>query len=104
MRVCGTYKDGAEYEHLDVVAHNGASWVATKDAPGELPGDGWQLLSAVGKRGARGEEGPQGQRGMPGPSPVAAEVDPDTGMVILTNADGTTVQIDLYPLIARVAK
>jgi hypothetical protein len=45
---------------VDVVAFNGSSWVARKDNPGKLPGPDWQLLSSVGKRGARG---PRGERG-----------------------------------------
>ena len=58
--VRGTYEPKASYTHGDIVAHNGASWIARRDDPGELPGPGWQLLAAQGKRGNAGERGLQG--------------------------------------------
>jgi hypothetical protein len=63
LHIRGTYDPDTVYNHLDVVAFNGASWVARKDCPGDLPGPHWQLLSAVGKRGPRREPGPPGTPG-----------------------------------------
>jgi len=60
----GTFDAKAVYNHLDVVAFNGASWVAKRDNPGVCPGDGWQLLAAHGSRGVRGERGPAGPAGI----------------------------------------
>jgi hypothetical protein len=57
LNVRGTWDADTIYNHLDIVAFNGSSWVARRDNPGALPGGGWQLLSSVGKRGARGERG-----------------------------------------------
>jgi hypothetical protein len=66
LTIRGTYEPGASYQALDIVALNGGSFIARRDAPGECPGDGWQLLAKQGKpgeRGARGEPGPQGPHG-----------------------------------------
>ena len=59
-----TFNETAEYHRLDVVALNGGSFIALKDAPGPCPGPGWQLLASQGKRGVAGEKG---ERGPPGP-------------------------------------
>src|SRR5262245_27891935 len=54
--VRGTFNETAEYHRLDVVALNGGSFIALKDAPGLCPGPGWQLIASQGKRGAAGEK------------------------------------------------
>jgi hypothetical protein len=64
IAVRGTFAESASYRRLDVVALNGGSFVALKDAPGPCPGPGWQLIASQGKRGAAGEKG---ERGPPGP-------------------------------------
>ena len=46
----GTFNETADYHRLDIVACNGGSFVALKDAPGPCPGSGWQLLASQGKR------------------------------------------------------
>ena len=66
MRV--TFNETAEYHRLDVVALNGGSFIALKDAPGPCPGSGWQLLASQGKRGVAGEKGERGPQGSPGSS------------------------------------
>lgn len=98
----GTWSAEADYATLDVVALNGATFVARRDAPGECPGDGWQLMSAQGKRGKEGEPGRRGEVGKAGPSLIEATVD-DQGLVRLRNADGTVVFLDLYPVLAKIA-
>jgi hypothetical protein len=64
--VRGTFNETLEYRRLDVVARNGGSFVALKDAPGACPGSGWQLLASQGKRGVAGERGERGPKGDPG--------------------------------------
>jgi hypothetical protein len=101
----GTWLEAGEYQRMDVVAMNGASFVAKRDAPGPCPGDGWQLLSSQGKRGQtgeRGERGATGPRGEPGPAVIRIDVDGE-GMLTVLNADGTTVQCDLYPVLSKLA-
>jgi hypothetical protein len=66
LNVKGTYDPSIEYHALDIVALNGGSFVARRDAPGPCPGDDWQLLASAGKRGARGERGVQGFAGPAG--------------------------------------
>jgi hypothetical protein len=73
ITVRGTFNGTADYHRLDVVALNGGSFVALKDAPGPCPGSGWQLLASQGKRGvagARGDRGERGPKGDPGLSGV----------------------------------
>src|SRR5262245_13257503 len=66
ITVRGTFNATAEYRCLDVVAFNGGSFVALKDAPGPCPGSGWQLWASQGRRGVAGEKGERGERGPKG--------------------------------------
>ena len=66
----GTFDETADYRRLEVVARNGGSFVALKDAPGPCPGSGWQLIASRGKRGIAGEKGERGPKGDPGLSGV----------------------------------
>jgi hypothetical protein len=69
VNIRSTFDANADYRRLDVVALNGGSFIALKDAPGPCPGSGWQLIASQGKRGAageKGERGPPGPRGDPG--------------------------------------
>jgi len=66
-RVRGTYSDGEQYRGLDIVAFNKGSFIAKRDNPGPIPGDGWQLLTAHGGKGEKGVQGPRGDRGPSGP-------------------------------------
>jgi hypothetical protein len=101
----GAWKGIRDYAYLDVVAHDGGSWVALQDAPGPCPGDGWQLLASRGKAGPPGARGEVGERGCPGPAapaPQSLSVD-DAGILTLTLADGSTLTADFYPLLIRAA-
>ena len=61
--VRGTFDEKATYKSFDIVAMDGASFIARKDNPGPLPGSGWQLLA---RQGSRGIAGPKGERGKDG--------------------------------------
>ena len=63
--VCGAYDPEREYRKFDLVNFNGSEWRAKRDAPGELPGEGWAIASKVGERGKRGDIGPRGEKGAP---------------------------------------
>jgi hypothetical protein len=76
FNVRGTYDPGASYNYLDVVACDGGSFVALRDGPGPCPGDGWQQLAGVGRRGQRGWRGPQGERGADAPVWSGVSFDP----------------------------
>ncbi len=96
----GLWDVGAEYRAMDVVSFNGSEWRAKRDDPGELPGDGWMLSAARGKRGAPGDPG---KSGSPGQSIVAGYVDTKNMAIILTREDGEEINIDFYDL-AQVIK
>lgn len=89
--VQGTFDPKKTYRALDVVALNGASFTARRDNPGPCPGAGWQLSAA------------QGKSGKPGPRVKSLTVD-GQGMITLTNADGSTVKCDLYPVLNKVQR
>jgi len=102
--VRGTYDQGLTYQALDVVALGGAAFVARKDGAGPCPGPDWQMIAAQGKAGKPGERGAAGTRGEagpPGPAIAGAEIS-DQGLLTLRNADGTTVECDLYPVLAKL--
>ena len=102
----GTWKAGRDYGYLDVVAHDGGSWVALQDAPGPCPGDGWQLVASRGKAGPLGPRGADGERGYPGPpgpAPQGFSVD-EAGLLTLTLSDGSALTADLYPLLIRAPR
>lgn len=62
-----TYDVNERYSRLDIVALDGATFIARRDNPGICPGDDWQLMSKQGKPGRRGEDGARGLRGEVGP-------------------------------------
>ena len=62
----GTFDATAEYQQNNLVACNGASWIALHDNPGVCPGNGWQLVASPGKRGVPGQKGDRGERGPKG--------------------------------------
>ena len=66
VTVRGTFDEAADYQRLDIVAFNGGSFIALKDAPGSCPGPGWQLFASPGKRGIAGPKGERGERGAKG--------------------------------------
>jgi hypothetical protein len=66
IAVRGTFDQSVSYRRLDVVALNGGSFIALKDAPGPCPGPGWQLIASQGRRGVAGEKGERGERGARG--------------------------------------
>lgn len=103
FRIRGTYEPAEVYEELDVVAFNGASFVARHDDPGECPGDGWQLMSVQGRRGKPGEPGPKGDKGDGQKAVLAASVD-EYGVLTIHNADGSAVQCDFYPVLSKLQR
>jgi hypothetical protein len=61
QRIRGTFDPQANYTSNDVVACNGASFIARRNDPGACPGSGWQMIAAQGKRGIAGERGTPGR-------------------------------------------
>jgi hypothetical protein len=92
--VCGAYDAREKYERLDIVALDGAAFIALRDNPGICPGDGWQLLSRQGRPGCRGEtgergaRGEKGERGEPGATLVSWQLDRQRYRVSPLMSDG----------------
>jgi hypothetical protein len=93
----GTYDPEREYRRLSIVALNGASFIAKKHAPGPCPGEDWQLMAQQGKRGGPGEV----KKADRGTRPTRMTVSED-GVLHLQMDDGSAVECDLYPLLARL--
>src|SRR5262249_25618407 len=85
--VRGAFNETAEYRHLDVVALNGGSFIALKDAPGPCPGSGWQLLASQGKRGAA--RGPRGDAGASGATIRAWKIERERYVATPIMSDGS---------------
>jgi len=110
----GTYRDGALYTYLDIVALGGSSFIARADDPGECPGDGWQLIASAGRpgkpgiKGERGEKGDagskgeRGERGLPGHAAAGFanwDIDPMHYTICAVMSDGSkTEPLRLRPL------
>ena len=59
----GAFDVYKKYAQLDVVEYEDASYIARRNNPGVCPGDGWQLVSRSGRRGATGKVGTRGRKG-----------------------------------------
>lgn len=102
FKIRDTYVEGADYRELDVVVLDGGSFAAKRDDPGPCPGDGWKMIARQGKPGRPGDPG---KKGDPGPVVTASlrggSID-DGGILTLLNADGTEVEVDLYPVLSKI--
>jgi hypothetical protein len=92
--VCGTYDAREKYERLDIVALDGAAFIARCDNPGVCPGDGLQALSRQGRPGRHGEtgdrgvRGEKGERGEPGATVVSWQLDREGYRISPLMSDG----------------
>lgn len=105
IEVRGTWDASSVYRRLNIVALNGGAFIARKDDPGPCPGEGWQVIAMRGKPGEKGlpgARGERGERGLAGPAVLHLQAD-DNGLVTIVNADGSTVECDLYPLLSKIA-
>ena len=101
-----TWSADETYAALDIVALDGGAFVARRDNAGPCPGPDWQQITTRGKAGKPGERGPAGERGAPGePGPAVTGIEIDeTGMVTLSNADGSAVEHDFAPVLSRLLR
>jgi len=90
----------ADYGQFDRVSFNGSEWIAKKDNPGPLPGDGWMMGAKVGKPGPKGERGATGPAGKNGAAIKAIRLDEDYGL-ILDMTEGKPIRVDLRALFER---
>jgi hypothetical protein len=89
LAIRGTWTPNGVYQALDVVACNGASFVALRDGPGPCPGEGWQLMA---------------MRGKPGKPGVIGLAVSDAGVLTLTTSDGAKLTADLAPALANLRR
>jgi hypothetical protein len=74
----GVWDGARDYRRGNVVARDGGTFVAVKDAPGDCPGDGWRQITTRGKPGPKGDAGDRGARGdtgAPGPAIIGWKLD-----------------------------
>jgi hypothetical protein len=77
FHIRGTYSEEEQvppYGELDIVAINGASFIARCDNPGPCPGEGWQMIARQGQRGVAGDRGERGAKGDSGPAGAPAPI------------------------------
>jgi hypothetical protein len=86
QRVRGTFDPKAIYTANDVVACDGASFIARRDNPGTCPGSGWQMIARQGQRGVAGERGAPGRDA---PRIVKWELDVASYVATPIMSDGT---------------
>lgn len=105
IEVRSTFDPSEAYRRLNIVALNGAAFIARKDDPGPCPGEGWQVIAMQGKQGKPGMKGDTGMglRGLPGASITRMEID-DEGLLTATRDDGQKVECDLYPVLSRISR
>lgn len=102
IEVKGTFDPDANYGRLNIVALQGSAFISRQPNPGPCPGEGWQLIAMRGKEGRPGQSiKGDSVKGDPGPSIKSMRVD-DQGLLTLINADGSEVECDLYPVLAKV--
>jgi hypothetical protein len=102
FRIRSTFNPRERYKALDVVALNGASFVAQQDDPGPCPGDNWQLLCSQGKKGQAGADGRNGRDGRDAPRITDWVVNRETYSAIPVMSDGSRgATLNLHPLFER---
>ena len=104
FRVRGTYTSDTVYNHHDVVACDGGSFVALKDQPGPCPGSDWQRLAGPGRRGHRGPRGFDGAPGVDAPRWTGVSFNPEALSFTAKMSDGSLgPTISLASIFASVA-
>jgi hypothetical protein len=93
-RVRGLWVEGQDYRALDIVALNGGSYIARRDAPGPCPGE----QGDPGPAGERGPVGPKGVKGDAGPRLINWHIDRKTFRAIGKMSDGNETVLELRPL------
>ena len=72
----GEYNEATQYHELDIVSHQGSSYLVLSDVIGVTPAEGdehYQLLAKKGDQGAQGIQGPAGPEGPQGPAGAAGQ-------------------------------
>jgi hypothetical protein len=101
----GVWDAKADYRRGNVVALDGGTFVAVKDAPGPCPGDGWRQITTRGKPGPKGDAGARGATGpagAPGPAIIGWKLDDANYRALPLMSDGSEcAPLDLRALFER---
>lgn len=78
---------------LDIVALNGAAFIARRNNPDTCPGPDWQAIAMQGKPGQRGLKGDRGERGPPSVAPRLARsyIDENYDLILLWSDESRNV-------------
>ena len=79
----GDYTQGDKYSKLNLVVHNGTTFVAYKETSVMPPGDGWRAIATKGAKGNRGEKGLSGERGLKGDKGDTGEISIEDNIAIV---------------------
>lgn len=75
----GEYNEATQYHELDIVSHQGSSYLVLSDVIGVTPVEGdehYQVLAKKGDQGVQGIQGPAGPEGPQGPAGAAGPQGP----------------------------
>lgn len=75
----GEYNEATQYHELDIVTHQGSSYLVLSDVIGVTPTEGdehYQVLAKKGDQGIQGIQGPAGPEGPQGPAGAAGQQGP----------------------------
>lgn len=75
----GEYNEATQYHELDIVSHQGSSYLVLSDVIGVTPTEGdehYQVLAKKGDQGVQGIQGPAGPEGPQGPAGAAGQQGP----------------------------
>lgn len=92
----GDYDAGVAYSPLDIITHEGSSYLVLKDCTGQTPSNDkvyYQLLSERGPQGEKGDTGPQGATGAKGATGSSGSNATINGYNTLTLKGGTGISV-----------
>ena len=67
----GEYNEATQYHELDIVTHQGSSYLVLSDVIGVTPAEGDEHYQVLAKKGDQGIQGPAGPEGPQGPAGAA---------------------------------
>ena len=69
----GEYNEATQYHELDIVTHQGSSYLVLSDVIGVTPTEGDEHYQVLAKKGDQGIQGPAGPEGPQGPAGAAGQ-------------------------------
>ena len=69
----GEYNEATQYHELDIITHQGSSYLVLSDVIGVTPTEGDEHYQVLAKKGDQGIQGPAGPEGPQGPAGAAGQ-------------------------------